>query len=357
MSLPVQRRDQRRRLLAAWSRSAASPASSGSSDPRPMAQYAAEAHPERHPGPGTLLPTGLGGLALAALGILVPLAAVVGVSAWEAATGRPLIPSGGRFAATLSALAAGLDPRAAASLPNGLAQLCLLAAAVVAWTVRLMRRQRRDDYKGRYRAWGWLALLLVVTAAAGGLPLGRLVGTAMSDATGIVLGPGGLGWWHALAALAWAVVAPWAVLPLHRRAGTAAWLAAALAAWAGAAACAWLASGRPVLEVAGSGAWVMAAGLALVGLLTAARSVIREVRGLAAPRPARSPEPKAVARPAEAESIDDDADDADDRPHVVHADDAEPTAYVDGSEEDHRHLSKAERKRLKKLARMQRATA
>jgi hypothetical protein len=101
----------------------------------------------------------------------------------------------------------------------------------------------------------------------------------------------------------------------------------------------------------------MAAGLALVGLLTAARSVIREVRGLAAPRPARSPEPKAVARPAEAESIDDDADDADDRPHVVHADDAEPTAYVDGSEEDHRHLSKAERKRLKKLARMQRATA
>lgn len=355
MSIPAQRRDQRRRLLAAWSRSSAAPAPSGSSDRRPMAQYAAEAHPERHPGPGTLLPTGLGGLALAALGILVPLAAVVGVSCWEAATGRPLFPSGGRFAATLNALAAGLDPRAVASLPNWLAQLCLLAAAVVASTVRLMRRHRRDDYRGRYRAWGWLALLLVVTAAAGGLPLGPWVGTALSDATGIVIGPGGLGWWHVLAAVAWVVVAPWAVLPLHRRAGTAAWLGAALAGWATAAACTWLAAGRPVLVVVGSAVWVLAAGLALVAMLTAARSVIREVRGLAGRRPGRAAEPKAVARSPEPAAT---ADDDEDRPEVaLVTEDTDATDYVDGSEDEHRHLSKAERKRLKKLARMQRASA
>jgi hypothetical protein len=323
-----------------------------------MAQYAPEAHPERHPGPAMLLPTGLGGLTLAAVGILVPLAAAMGVGIWESAAGRPLIPAGGRFASTLAALAAGLDARAAASLQNWLAQVCLLAAAVVAATVRIMRRHRRDDYKGRYRAWGWLAVLLIVTAAAGGLPLGPLVGAAASDATGIVLGPTGLGWWHALAVVAWAVVAPWAVLPLHHRAGTAAWLAAALAAWAGAAACAWLRAGRPMLEVAGSSLWAAAAGLALVAMLTAARSVIREVRGLATARPARKPEPKAVPRPAEAEAeTEDDADHADERPRVAIADDSEPTAYVDGSEEEQLHLSKAERKRLKKLARMQRATA
>jgi hypothetical protein len=354
MSLPVQRRDQRRRLLAAWSRSSAAPAPSRSSEPRPTAQYAAEAHPERHPGPGTLLPTGLGGLAVAALGILVPLAAVVGVSGWEAATGRPLLPSGGRFAATLNALAAGLDPRAAASLPNWLAQLCLLAAAVVASTVRLMRRHRRDDYKGRYRAWGWLASMLVVIAAAGGLPLGPLVGTALSDATGIVLGPGGLGWWHVLGAVAWVVVAPWAVLPLHRRAGTAAWLGAALAGWAAAAAAAWLAAGRPALVVVGGAAWVLAAGLALVAMLTAARSVIREVRGLEGRRPGRAPEPKPAARAADAGTIT--AADDDDRPEAaLVAEETEATEYVDGSEDEHRHLSKAERKRLKKLARMQQA--
>jgi hypothetical protein len=32
-------------------------------------------------------------------------------------------------------------------------------------------------------------------------------------------------------------------------------------------------------------------------------------------------------------------------------------AFVDGSEQEHRHLSKAERKRLKKLARMNRSVA
>ena len=33
------------------------------------------------------------------------------------------------------------------------------------------------------------------------------------------------------------------------------------------------------------------------------------------------------------------------------------TDFVDGSEQEHRHLSKAERKRLKKLARMNRSVA
>jgi hypothetical protein len=37
----------------------------------------------------------------------------------------------------------------------------LAIAATVALVVRAMRRHRRDDYRGRYRAWGWLAGLLV----------------------------------------------------------------------------------------------------------------------------------------------------------------------------------------------------
>jgi hypothetical protein len=41
---------------------------------------------------------------------------------------------------------------------------------------------------------------------------------------------------------------------------------------------------------------------------------------------------------------------------VVAADDAD-TEYTDGSEHDTRHLSKAERKRLRKLARMNGAAA
>ena len=38
-------------------------------------------------------------------------------------------------------------------------------------------------------------------------------------------------------------------------------------------------------------------------------------------------------------------------------DESDDAAYVDGSEQDMRHLSKAERKRLKRLARMNRSVA
>jgi hypothetical protein len=56
-------------------------------------------------------------------------------------------------------------------------------------------------------------------------------------------------------------------------------------------------------------------------------------------------------RPAE----DDDAD-ASEFESEAAADDSD-TAYIDGSDHEQRHLSKAERKRLKKLARMNGAAA
>ena len=82
-----------------------------------------------------------------------------------------------------------------------------------------------------------------------------------------------------------------------------------------------------------------------------------EVRGLAGRRPGRAAEPKAVARSTESAATA--ADDEDeDRPEVaLVTEETDATDYVDGSEDEHRHLSKAERKRLKKLARMQRASA
>ena len=42
---------------------------------------------------------------------------------------------------------------------------------------------------------------------------------------------------------------------------------------------------------------------------------------------------------------------------VSEADEESATEYVDGTEREHRHLSKAERKRLRKLARMNQAVA
>jgi hypothetical protein len=243
------------------------------------------------------------------------------------------------------------------SLAGWLAQVSLGLATAVALIVRLMRRHRRDDYNGRYRAWGWLAGLFMVTSFAGMVPCGRLVGAVISDATGVTLGPGGIGWWIALAVVAYGSVAPWAVLPLHERSATAVWLALALLAWAGAAAGHWL-PGREVMVVASQAAWAIGASLAAVAMLAAARSVIREVRGqcrpTAAPRRGAAPR-DSVRQPREEESADESIDFVAANDDATTADDE--TAYVDGSEPEHRHLSKAERKRLKKLARMNRVAA
>lgn len=354
MASTGQRRDQRRRLLVSWTRSAAEPAAATAS--RAVTAYAAEAHPDRQRGPAVLLPTGLGGLTLAACVILAPVLGAAAVGAWETVAGRPLIVPAGRFARSLEALAACCDPRGLESLQAWLAQAWLLVAAAVALVVRLMRRHRLDDYRGRYRAWGWMATLLVGTALAGSVPVGRLVGAAIVDATGIPLGPNGIGWWISIAATTWCAVALWTVLPLRERAGTACWLVLALAAWGAAAAAEWMAGAGDAWLVGGRAAWALGAALATVALLVAARSVIREVRGQGAARPAAARKPAAPAPEPDddvevrfdpvTESAAADADEDDDSP-----------AFVDGSEPEHRHLSKAERKRLKKLARMNRSVA
>ena len=102
--------------------------------------------------------------------------------------------------------------------------------------------------------------------------------------------------------------------------------------------------------------------LATIAMLAAARTVIREVRGLAAARPPRrGAKPVRRTEAAEAEANADDvgewADPAADAATLESDEEESSTDYVDGSEQEHRHLSKAERKRLKKLARMNRSVA
>jgi len=64
-------------------------------------------------------------------------------------------------------------------------------------------------------------------------------------------------------------------------------------------------------------------------------------------KPAKAESAKPAPQPVE----DDDTDATAYEPVVATDDDAE-TEYTDGSEHEERHLSKAERKRLRKLARM-----
>jgi len=354
-----QRRDQRRRLVVSWKRSAGQADAPASDSPRASAAYDPDALPEKQRGPAVLLPTGLGGLSLAIAAVLVPLGGIVAAACSGPFFGRDLFVGGGRFARTVAAAGAVFDPLGIASLQIWLAQTLLVAAAGVALIVRLMRRHRRDDFNGRFRAWGWMAFVLVATACDGVVPVGRLVAAVFSDATGIVLGPNGIGWWVAISSLVVVAVSLWAVLPLHERLATSIWLSLAVAAWGASAAATCLADGRDRIVAVGIAAWSFGAAFAFAAMLAAARSVIREVRGqcgVAKPKAAK-PAKADAAKPAAPTMEDDDVDSSAFDREAATGDDSE-TEYTDGSEqEEQRHLSKAERKRLRKLARMSGAAA
>jgi len=359
-----QRRDQRRRLLVSWNRSQTAARPVEPPARRSMAEYAAEALPERQPAIATFLPAGIGGLAAAATVIMVVLVGALVLGGYEpilASVGRVV---DGRFAQTIRALGVCVDPRSAMSLAGWLSQLLLATAAAVALVVRGMRRHRRDDYSGRYRAWGWLAGLLVGATCAAQFPLGRLVGLFFTEATGVGFGPQGFGWWVAVATLLLGAVSAWAVLPLHERLATSVWLSAALVSWAASAACTWLGTDRDAFAIAAQASWVLGSGLMTIAVLAAARSVIREVRGESAPRqqPCKSVESAAqTARVAAKQSPEPDRWPDSGSREAEPADAADESGYTgdftDGSDEEERtsrHLSKAERKRIKKLARMNR---
>jgi len=369
------RRDQRRRLLASRTRDASAEVVPHDTAALPPAAYDEAARPERHPALATRLPVGLGRLTLAIVAILVVFGGGIALMVSGPLFGRPLVTPGERFPATLAVIARGFDARGALPLPVWLGVVAVLGAAAVAGSVKHMRRHRRDDYKGRFRAWGWLAGLLTLSAWSAVVPLGPLVAAGLTEATGVSAGPGGVGWWVGLAGIAFTIVLPWAVLPLRERAGTAWWCLLAAAAWGTAAAMPWagpFVGGDARGAVIALAAWSAGAGLWLVAMLTAARSVIREVRGegTAGSRSAKRNR-RSAAREAEAEADAEPAAEAADDTEESYAgdwetapDDAragEAGGFEEAEEEDadeapsasqRRKLSKAERRRLRKLARM-----
>ncbi len=357
------RRDQRRRLVASWNRSAAPAAVSDerASPPGQATAYDDAARPERHPGLATRLPKTFGGLVLASLVILGCVGGAIAAAVSGPLFGRHLIEEGGRFAGTLAVVKRAIDPQAPLPLHSWLGVLSLLLGAGVAGSIRHMRRHRRDDYKGRFRAWGWLATILTIGAWSAVAPIGSLVATFATEATAIAIGPGGIGWWYATAAVALTVVLPWAILPLHHRAATAVWTLLGMLGWAGAAAMAWVATwvgGAERAAVIGSASWAGGSACVLVALLTAARGVMREVLGVATP--ARTPKARRErSRPAEpsdrvtvADGPDEDQQDAEEPSSESESDDPALADFVDDSDGGQRRMSKAERRRLKKLARM-----
>ena len=338
-------------------------------EPRRPFDYSPEARPEQQGALATILPTRPSRLGVALVGIVVVTATTLILGGWPAAIETIGRFAGARFTRTVAVLRELLDLRGLV-LGGWLAQMFLLGAASVALSIRGMRRHRKDARCGRSRAWLAMAIVLTVASMAGTLPIGKLVSTFLVEATGRSFGPEGFGWWVAIAGSVTGIVTLWILLPLHQRLVPGFWLLLGLAGWSAAAAVprlggiGWVGAGQNDLALAGAGAWVVGSAAMLAAMLTAARGVIREVRGeIKAPpvgtaQDERGPKvvkTEAVTRQAKAPEPVFEPVDTDDDGAPQSAAEGSETGYTDGSDaEDEyasRPLSKAEKKRLRKMGR------
>ena len=333
-------------------------------EPRRPFDYSPEARPERQGALATILPTRPSRLGVALAGIVVVTATTLILGGWPAAIETVGRLAGARFTRTVAVLRELVDLRGLV-LGGWLAQMFLLSAASVALSIRGMRRHRKDGRHGRSRAWLAMALVFFTASLAGTLPIGKLVSTFLVEATGRSFGPEGLGWWVAIAGSVTGIVTLWALLPLHQRLVPGFWLLLGLAGWSAAAAVPWLGAGREDLALAGAGAWVVGAAAMFAAMLTAARGVIREVRGeIKAPpvgagqggeRASKGVKAEAATRQAKAVEPVFEPVDTDDDGALQSAAEGSENGYTDGSDaEDEyasRPLSKAEKKRLRKMGR------
>ena len=301
-----QRRDVRRRLAAAghFAMSAAEPSvkTPQASERRP-GLYAQMALPEHHASSATRIPIRTLPFLAAVAGLLLPAATLSGLAFFREPLSSLEAMLGERWQNTTAAMRSLLDLRSTQGLAAAAGLASFLLAASLATATRNVRRHRLDDHQGRYRAWGWLSLMLAVGGLTFVLPIGPLVATLMSEATGWDLQSAGRGWWTMLVAAALLPIGAWAVLPLTQRISTSLWLGGALAAWLAAEGVSlgiaagwqpglWQLGDASTWQLAGDAARIFAPALAAIGTLVASRGVIREARGLVAPRPARSPKAK-----------------------------------------------------------------
>ena len=337
-------------------------------EPRRPFDYSPEARPERQGALATILPTRPSRLGVALAGIVVVTATTLILGGWPAAIETVGRLAGARFTRTVAVLRELVDLRGLI-LGSWLAQMFLLGAASVALSIRGMRRHRKDGRYGRSRAWLAMALVLFTASLAGTLPIGKLMSTFLVEATGRSFGPEGLGWWVAIAGSVTGIVTLWILLPLHQRLVPGFWLLLGLTGWSAAAAVPWLGAGREDLALGAASAWVVGAAAMVAAMLTAARGVIREVRGeIKAPpvgaakgvaqeeRAGKGVKAEAATRQAKAvEPVFEPVDTVDEDALRSATEEGSETGYTDGSDaEDEyasRPLSKAEKKRLRKMGR------
>ncbi len=363
-------RSQRRRLAAALAADEESPVAATAEPCRETEPAASRGDrlPAAQRQLAALVPTRAMSLigCLLAISLLVSLAVMTDFS--RVILSRELIPESGRFAASLTLVRDSIGLRGQGTLAGWLTQVFLLLAAATALVVRSVQRHRRDEFKGRFRAWGWLAVIWIVAAAATAMPLGPAVAAALVVLTETPFGPQGLGWWLACGIAGLLVTVFWALLRMRERLPTAATLGLGLLAWAAAVGCHWFSAADPRLPLLATASWLAGSGLMLLAMMLAVRSSLREIDGLCPQPRTHQPKRQTKKRPARSaaapaqptgKASDDSPAGPPDCTLAADSEDTAEEACPDESfgdeTEPQRRLSKAERRRLRKLARSGRA--
>lgn len=358
---------QRRRLAAALSAGqgsdAAQQAPSSTSAPVTEQLPAAQQHI------ASLVPTS--GFALAGVSLLVifTTGAAIAQDIAREAFGCELLPDNDAYTNSLGYLRSCLGLHGQATLAGWLTQIYLLLAAATALVVRSLHRYRRDQFKNRSRVWGCLAIFWITAAAATAVPVGPAVAAALATLTATPFGPQGLGWWAFCGTSGLLLTAPLAILRMRERLPSAALLAMGFLFWGGSTACVWHAATDPRLLQAANASWLTGSSLIFLAMLVAVRSSLREITGRCRqPKATHKKKKPKVSRklhttpppvanevvPNKAVTVATPPETTIDFREVSNepGDDVEvdPDSGLGGGQ-PHRRLSKAERRRLRKLSR------
>ncbi len=261
------------------------------------------------------------------------------------------------------------DMAAPGSLASWFAAVLLAAAAAAAWFVFTIRRHRLDDYRGRYRLWIWGSLLLLAGSLDAGGSLGGAITSIAIWLAGNPQGAGGPAWAAGFVAFPAAALLGRLAIESRRSRGTLGLLATS----AGAYLAAWTATYGTGFDRSPEISGMVGASFALFGHLALTlsiacygRSVPLEPQGnLAVARPKKKKSPKSAST-RRAKKADTPAEEAA-APTKRAAEPAKPSSGSgptvpfsgrdDESEEEDDGLSKAERRRQRKLSRRDRRAA
>ena len=282
--------------------------------------------------------------------------------------GYEFVPDGGTYSLSVDILRGGFGLQGQANLAGWITQTFLLLATGTALILRAIQRNRCDTSKPSFRLWGILAIVWMSASLATTLPIGPAVAAALLQITNTPFGPQGLGWWVTFGSFCICISVLGTFFRLHERLASLMALTPGLLLWCASTSCVWFSANDPRLLLLANATWLAGSGFILFAMMLAVRSSLREIDGLCKQKKTRTP--KSKRRPVNSAAVSSSTDDTQPTPTTAidfeeipsqasaHQQPVHDDNEIDqGNENAHqqRRLSKAERRRLRKLARNGRA--